>query len=611
MPAKQEKKKKPATASIKKSRAEEVAPQRESLTPTKKKAPKNPSQASTKEVLSTSSMTKKSSKHMPVKLLSVKSTPAKQRLVKKDPMNQNPTQLHVMPTQIARVDGSANIWTAAISRRFYRSIDTLFQKLNQGARTTQVPENYRTQKHQTHEDSKAYALLYEEELHLADHFAFLAQVEAGPGFVSAVTIEESYNPPCFTVRLASNESPTPYVKEGLEKILQVVRDHAHKGRNRDTYRMRLLDEVVDLSQKRIYARLRCAGRGPTLHDDTQEPASLSSKIQTQMLNMGGPSLKPALLELIELLNLVETAPSERQTQLLKDVIHKSYAVSHQGNFRSLATNLRAKGVGQALCERREVLEIDKLSKYLEICNDLIRLSRQPSTSRQCLDMRLEILPSYTPIKSLGSPVKCHTHAEVQLVLFYEQYPTQLPPRAIGSSKSACFLCDMFIQKHGSFGISHSHMKLYRMWTIPDVSWMSSQQIERFQNVVQAMAMNIETLVKENVYQHRPVIESRAHILQISQASETASSVATSTISEAQLVDYIFDFEEVDHGRILVSECRDIENISDDLRVNVRSLSHSELRVHNTGAPQGTTFHVHDDEEHELRVSMIWNSPPTQ
>jgi hypothetical protein len=328
-------------------------------------------------------------------------------------------------------------------------------------------------------------------------------------------------------------------------------------------------------------------------------------------------------------------------------------VSHQGAFKSLEAALRTKGFAATIYQSREVLEIDKLSKYFELCDDLIRLSRQPSTRPLCQGLKIEVLQSYPGSKPLGSPTRCYVHGEVQLVLLYEQYPKNPPPRAIGSSKSACFLCDLFITQHGGFGISHSHMKLYPIWTIPEVSWMTTQQVANFRSIIERMTLDIQALLKKKLYHCNAVVESRAHILQIAQRSETASSLASPAISEPQLgdntrilvpkggsdpstaistlyycqdlpitlkilpstisctllvgkVDYIFDLEEIEAGQLRVSECTGADIVPGGMRVNVRSLSSSSHYLKNGATSHNVTFHVHDAENHELRVSMTWN-----
>ena len=59
------------------------------------------------------------------------------------------------------------------------------------------------------------------------------------------------------------------------------------------------------------------------------------------------------------------------------------------------------------------------------------------------------------------------HAEIQLLLFYEQQPHIYRPRIISSSKSACYLCDLFLRLHGEFQTPRTHGRLYDRWILPE------------------------------------------------------------------------------------------------------------------------------------------------
>lgn len=168
--------------------------------------------------------------HTPVKQQTpVKQTSAPVKRVQPDRPKESPAEQYgTTPPSNQPVGRSANVWTPVTSRSFYSNVNSLSGKLND-RQSVQAPQNYRLEESKDHWKSGDYTLSYEEELHLADHFAFLAHVTEGHEFVSAVTIEESRDPPSFTVRLASNRTPKPHVKEGLERILQIVRDHALEG----------------------------------------------------------------------------------------------------------------------------------------------------------------------------------------------------------------------------------------------------------------------------------------------------------------------------------------------------------------------------------------------
>jgi hypothetical protein len=58
------------------------------------------------------------------------------------------------------------------------------------------------------------------------------------------------------------------------------------------------------------------------------------------------------------------------------------------------------------------------------------------------------------------------HAEIQLIAYCEIQDVPLFPRAIASSKDACFLCHAFIRSHGKMYTSRTHGRLYPGWRLP-------------------------------------------------------------------------------------------------------------------------------------------------
>ncbi|KAK1514253.1 hypothetical protein CABS01_16743 [Colletotrichum abscissum] len=83
------------------------------------------------------------------------------------------------------------------------------------------------------------------------------------------------------------------------------------------------------------------------------------------------------------------------------------------------------------------------------------------------------------VRRPGVAHDCFVHAEIQQVFYLEHQPHTPAPRAIGCSKSACYLCDLFIRTHGGYVVSHSHGRLYEKWTLPDVEWMTATQATGF------------------------------------------------------------------------------------------------------------------------------------
>lgn len=122
---------------------------------------------------------------------------------------------------------STGIWTRDVSESFYGNVNALSRKLK-AQESPRNPEDYQKTAPKR-KDSSDYVLAYEEELHLADNFAFLAHALESVECVSAATIEEVMDPPNFTVRLASNHTPKPFVVDRLQRIVSLVRDHAELG----------------------------------------------------------------------------------------------------------------------------------------------------------------------------------------------------------------------------------------------------------------------------------------------------------------------------------------------------------------------------------------------
>ena len=74
------------------------------------------------------------------------------------------------------------------------------------------------------------------------------------------------------------------------------------------------------------------------------------------------------------------------------------------------------------------------------------------------EFRLAIADCYKSVK---------VHAEIQLLFFYELNSERQRPRTICSSKSACYLCDLFFRVHGQYYVPRTHGRLFHRWTLPD------------------------------------------------------------------------------------------------------------------------------------------------
>ena len=111
------------------------------------------------------------------------------------------------------------------------------------------------------------------------------------------------------------------------------------------------------------------------------------------------------------------------------------------------------------------------------------------------------------------------HAEIKLLFYYELHPTTNRPRVICSSKSACYLCNLFIRLHSDFYMPRTHGRLYDRWMLPD--WIQGIPIPRchkLNNVVEQFNVALEgkiqsTLCTSRALQNHPnesVVIPRGH-----------------------------------------------------------------------------------------------------
>jgi hypothetical protein len=100
----------------------------------------------------------------------------------------------------------------------------------------------------------------------------------------------------------------------------------------------------------------------------------------------------------------------------------------------------------------------------------------------------------TRIHTCGTPWK--VHAEVQILMFYEQRPRQTLPRVICSSKSACYLCSLFLETHGKFVVPRTHGRIYDRWTLPSDTAFDSETAKSLLPVLHRFNQAVEATIRK-------------------------------------------------------------------------------------------------------------------
>ena len=95
------------------------------------------------------------------------------------------------------------------------------------------------------------------------------------------------------------------------------------------------------------------------------------------------------------------------------------------------------------------------------------------------------------------------HAEIQLLFYYEHNPDIPHPRIICSSKSACYLCDLFIKLHGKFHIPRTHGRLYDRWILPEPPNDQSPTSEPTFLLIERFNLALEAKILQTLNSIRP------------------------------------------------------------------------------------------------------------
>ncbi|TQN67035.1 hypothetical protein CSHISOI_08422 [Colletotrichum shisoi] len=392
-------------------------------------------------------------------------------------------------------------------------------------RQTPCPDVYYRQKPRRDPRSPGYILRLQDELQLADHIAFPAHDCEGPLPIAAVCVEERQDHPGLRVRLARNHLKSP----------DDVRALSRPGDARD----RLFAHVLNISQQRILQRLAprwCPPPPRWTPKQKQQRTSLCYRLKTKLLpELGkhGKRLGTIRSKVDHVVEVLEQLDKDRGGCDLGQHIRaavESCAFASKGTAeRSLESQLGL--VFDTLSEpgRKAVAQIDKVARYLILCDDLSKLLTQRAYAGILQHITLEPLLSPPKARPKGAGKSCHVHAEVQLLLHYEQHPCVPPPRFIGCSKSACFLCDLLIRKRGGFGISFSHQRIYPQWTVTNVTWMNEVQAEAWRNITREMTRELQALIRRFVDDHNPPLDAPIESRACLPLSSVASTVAISGV----------------------------------------------------------------------------------
>lgn len=302
----------------------------------------------------------------------------------------------------------------------------------------------------------------------------------------------------LTVRLATGISRETHVLTFVNSLLRTLSRYAKKADkdSREAVELRLeklLDKVVRFQAARILKRT-----GLKQSDFRRSEFNMSRLLSAYLAEFGWDRRIKALLGSIQ-----AAVGEEDQLSALKEVVRRAHDVCYPGGLpETLQKKLHYAGRREGRDEKsifmetgysRALMDVAKLADYYEGCRVLLRLAElQP---RLFSAFQVIICPRTSETEKV--------HAEMLLILHYEQNPMRYPPRAIGCNKSACYFCHAFIRTQGQYWISRAHNRVYR-WQVP--AWNYTEKDRKkamgYYSLLERTLSNVnEDLMKSESYRY--------------------------------------------------------------------------------------------------------------
>lgn len=446
--------------------------------------------------------------------------------------------------------------TASLHRSIWQGINrnSLEQDAKKLNKSQHVPGRLYYSERAPKSDDGLYALPLSLEKSLADDLAFIAAVQPQVDYVSAVTIEQNLDGKALNFRLAANTGVTHEVREGFNALISILQQNSRKGKvlarvspsyvmtiaqefSRQVCQERLFKLITQMNFNRVLGRLRSKWfRRPSHIYGAFDPLPLHIKKFYQKNSIRSASrpqsygVDPVLDDIIrfeESFKRLELSSSDDALNHLQEVIRCSYALTENGT--KLPERLRLCGCPAGLVDVREVREVGKVANYWRIARHLTVCSRRFSELFKNVSWTAQ--SCYSPALTSTVVGSQFVHAEIQLITHYELNPYSLPPRAIGASKEACFLCDSFIRAYGRYCITGAHRQVFDQWTVPDLKEYTNETLNRFREVLAQVSRDVKReRTKANSaggWRPQPLQSAiNLHVAQLSSPSNTTIGAAT-------------------------------------------------------------------------------------
>ncbi|KFZ17744.1 hypothetical protein V501_01574, partial [Pseudogymnoascus sp. VKM F-4519 (FW-2642)] len=412
------------------------------------------------------------------------------------------------------------MWGGSTTRsQLRKSIDSLYARHKVPEAPTKNTINLVT--------DQTRCLTFSQEKDIASNLVFLSATSDDSRKIMAVCVEEHSSGEGITIRIASNSGDLSAVKAGFIKVGEILEQAARRGNSEIEDIEALLPQVVVLDMNRILSRLRSrhskSAKQPFI---TQLHNAINDKSVKSTAN-----LTNGIGDLQDLFTRLENIPDIKAEislahSLIRDILRQAYHLISPADLSLLLRDLKI----DPTLKPYLLNTLGKISGYYSASSFLVRAAR----NKKCRVFQTIVIETFqidVPLSLKRDHIK--VHAEIQLLFFYELHPNLPRPRIICSSKSACYLCNLFFSLHGVFHIHRSHGRLYEKWTLPD--WLPIPEPRRVELGVLATQLDaaLKCKIREGCDKHEYPTESVLSIPRQwtpSTSSKTSSSLAsTSTI----------------------------------------------------------------------------------
>lgn len=276
----------------------------------------------------------------------------------------------------------------------------------------------------------------------------------------------------------------------------------------------VFEHVIVLSQERLHGRLQSRRwiRPKYLSKTQRKPLHRELRKFSQELFKRPPFTRTDISPLVNKLNGLcdsfevvdnQWENTEQGVEILKDIARKSYEFCTSGGTCTLEETVHNLGLNPSLvCADKRIQQVNKIGRYWGLSVYMAKRSKE--YGKLFKNLNLQALQPYQSVKSSisflpGKRVSCFVHAEIQLVTFYglNANAATRSPRVLGVSKSACYLCSLFVLIQGHYFITKTHGHLYDLWNVPDLASYEPNQLADYRRVLSDMNKKVKKdLVRE-------------------------------------------------------------------------------------------------------------------